>query len=82
MDITGDPNGPPMKVGTSIADLVTGLYATQAVLAALRQRDRTGCAGIPSGEIRSVGDVCEAPQLQEQEKIGEHDHPVADRVWW
>jgi formyl-CoA transferase len=30
MDITGDPDGPPMKVGTSIADLVTGLYASQA----------------------------------------------------
>jgi crotonobetainyl-CoA:carnitine CoA-transferase CaiB-like acyl-CoA transferase len=45
MDITGDPNGPPLKVGTSIADLVTGLYATQAVLAALRQRDHTGCGG-------------------------------------
>jgi crotonobetainyl-CoA:carnitine CoA-transferase CaiB-like acyl-CoA transferase len=45
MDITGDPNGPPLKFGTSIADLVTGLYATQAVLAALRQRDRTGCGG-------------------------------------
>ncbi len=45
MDITGDPDGPPMKVGTSIADLVTGLYASQAVLAALRQRDRTGKGG-------------------------------------
>lgn len=44
MDVTGDPNGPPLKVGTLIADLVTGLYATQAVLAALRQRDRT-CSG-------------------------------------
>ena len=45
MDITGDPDGPPMKVGTSIADLVTGLYASQAVLAALmkRQRDGEGC---------------------------------------
>jgi crotonobetainyl-CoA:carnitine CoA-transferase CaiB-like acyl-CoA transferase len=45
MDITGDPDGPPMKVGTSIADLVTGLYAAQAVLAALHQRDRTGRGG-------------------------------------
>ena len=43
MDITGDPNGPPMKVGTSVADLVTGLYATQAILLALRAREQTGC---------------------------------------
>jgi formyl-CoA transferase len=45
MDITGDPDGPPMKVGTSIADLVTGLYASQAVLAALMKRQRTGKGG-------------------------------------
>jgi crotonobetainyl-CoA:carnitine CoA-transferase CaiB-like acyl-CoA transferase len=42
MDITGLPDGPPTKVGTSIADLVTGLYASQAVLAALRRRDLSG----------------------------------------
>jgi formyl-CoA transferase len=42
MDITGDPDGPPMKVGTSIADLVTGLYASQAVLAALMKREKSG----------------------------------------
>ena len=45
MDITGRPDDPPTKVGTSIADLVAGLYASQAVLAALRQRDRTGKGG-------------------------------------
>ena len=42
MDITGAPDGPPMKVGTSVADLVTGLYAVQGILAALVERDRTG----------------------------------------
>lgn len=42
MDITGDPNGPPSKIGTSIADLVTGLYAAQGILLALRTRDATG----------------------------------------
>jgi formyl-CoA transferase len=45
MDITGEADGPPMKVGTSIADLVTGLYGAQAVLAALAQRERTGSGG-------------------------------------
>jgi len=45
MDITGLPDGPPTKVGASIADLVTGLYAAQAVLAAVlrRQHDGKGC---------------------------------------
>jgi crotonobetainyl-CoA:carnitine CoA-transferase CaiB-like acyl-CoA transferase len=45
MDITGDPDGPPVKVGTSIADLVTGLYASQAVLAALMKREKSGVGG-------------------------------------
>ena len=45
MDITGDPMGPPTKVGTSIADLVTGLYASHSVLAALMRRSRTGEGG-------------------------------------
>lgn len=42
MDITGDPNGPPTKVGTSIADLLTGQFATQGIMAALLERARTG----------------------------------------
>jgi crotonobetainyl-CoA:carnitine CoA-transferase CaiB-like acyl-CoA transferase len=42
MDITGEREGPPIKVGTSIGDLVTGLYATQGVLAALAERNKTG----------------------------------------
>lgn len=40
--LTGAPDGPPFKMGTSIADLVGGLNAAQAVLAALVRRERTG----------------------------------------
>jgi len=40
--ITGAPEGPPTKPGTSIADLSAGLYAFGAVLAALHGRARTG----------------------------------------
>lgn len=42
MDITGAADGPPTKVGTSIADLVTGLYATQGLLLALMARGTSG----------------------------------------
>lgn len=42
MSITGDPSGPPTKVGTSIADLVAGLYAVQGTLLALYAREKTG----------------------------------------
>jgi crotonobetainyl-CoA:carnitine CoA-transferase CaiB-like acyl-CoA transferase len=42
MSITGEPGEPPVKVGVPIADLTCALYATIAVLAALRARDRDG----------------------------------------
>jgi formyl-CoA transferase len=42
MSITGEPDAPPVKVGVPIADLSCALYATVAVLAALRARDRDG----------------------------------------
>src|SRR3546814_20891450 len=42
MDLTGQPDGPPQKVGTSIADLVSGLTAAQGILAALYARRDTG----------------------------------------
>lgn len=42
MSVTGDPDGPPQKVGVGIADLMTGMYAVVAILAALRHRDATG----------------------------------------
>jgi crotonobetainyl-CoA:carnitine CoA-transferase CaiB-like acyl-CoA transferase len=42
MSITGAPDGLPMKTGYATADIFTGLYATTAILAALRQRDATG----------------------------------------
>lgn len=42
MDITGDPSGPPTKVGVAIVDVVTGLFAMGGILAALRARDASG----------------------------------------
>jgi formyl-CoA transferase len=42
MSFTGEPNGPPMKVGVAIVDITAGLFACSAILAALRHRDRTG----------------------------------------
>jgi len=42
MSITGQPDGPPTKVGVGIADVMCGMYAATAILAALRHRDATG----------------------------------------
>jgi len=42
MSLTGEPDGMPMKTGVAITDVMTGLYATVGVLAALHERERTG----------------------------------------
>lgn len=46
MSLTGQPDGGegggPVKVGVALTDILTGLYATVAVLAALAHRDKTG----------------------------------------
>ena len=42
MSITGEPDGPPLKVGVAIADITTGMFATIGTLAALRDAERTG----------------------------------------
>ncbi|WP_424977962.1 CaiB/BaiF CoA transferase family protein [Leisingera sp. S232] len=42
MSITGEPNGQPQKVGVAITDIVTGLYGTIGILAAVEQRHTTG----------------------------------------
>jgi crotonobetainyl-CoA:carnitine CoA-transferase CaiB-like acyl-CoA transferase len=42
MSITGAPGGEPMKAGVAVADLLTGLYATVAILAALNERHSSG----------------------------------------
>ena len=42
MSITGEPNRPPVKVGVAWIDVITGLQATTAIMAALFHRERTG----------------------------------------
>lgn len=42
MSVTGEPDGQPMKVGVALADIMTGLYATNAIQAALLHRAESG----------------------------------------
>ncbi len=42
MSVTGQPDGPPTKSGVAIADIFTGLYAANAIQAALLRRASTG----------------------------------------
>jgi formyl-CoA transferase len=42
MSVTGEPDGPPTKIGVAIVDLTAGMFALSSILAALRVRDMTG----------------------------------------
>jgi crotonobetainyl-CoA:carnitine CoA-transferase CaiB-like acyl-CoA transferase len=42
MSVTGEADGPPVKVGVAVNDVMSGLYAAVGILSALRHRDRTG----------------------------------------
>jgi len=42
MDLTGEADGAPQKIGVAFADIFTGVYASTAILAALRGREATG----------------------------------------
>ena len=44
MSVNGHPGQEPARVGTSIVDMGTGMWAALGILAALRERDRTGRA--------------------------------------
>jgi CoA:oxalate CoA-transferase len=50
ISITGEPNRPPVRVGTSIGDLTAALFTTIGILSALRHRERTG-----EGQFIDVG---------------------------
>lgn len=42
MHITGQRDGPPVKVGVAVTDLTTGLYTSNSIMAALLARSKTG----------------------------------------
>jgi crotonobetainyl-CoA:carnitine CoA-transferase CaiB-like acyl-CoA transferase len=64
MSVTGEAGGTPQKAGVPVVDLMTGLYATIAVLAALARRDQTGEGEhIDIGLLDvMVGSLCNAAQ--------------------
>lgn len=42
MSVTGEPGSEPMKVGVAWTDVITGLFASNAILAALIEREKSG----------------------------------------
>jgi crotonobetainyl-CoA:carnitine CoA-transferase CaiB-like acyl-CoA transferase len=58
MSITGEPDGPPLKVGVALVDVLAALYAANGIQAALLHRERTGEAlhiEVPLMEVALAG---------------------------
>lgn len=79
MSITGQPDGPPTRVGTSIGDITAGMFAAIGILAALAYREKTG-----------IGQKVDVAMLDSQVAIlenaiarytatGEVPHPIGNR---
>jgi crotonobetainyl-CoA:carnitine CoA-transferase CaiB-like acyl-CoA transferase len=45
MDLTGNPDGEPMRAGVPVSDIFTGVYSAVGILAALARREKTGQGG-------------------------------------
>lgn len=42
MDLTGEPDGDPQKIGVAFADIFTGLYGVIGILSAVQEREKSG----------------------------------------
>ncbi len=58
----GEPGGGPMKAGVALTDILTGLYASTAILAALQAREHTGRGQHIDLALLDVGVACLANQ--------------------
>ena len=66
MSITGEKGGEPQKVGVAVVDLMTGVYATTAILAALHERERTGLGRVIDASLFDVQVAMLANQASNQ----------------
>lgn len=74
MDATGWPDGPPTRVGTSIADIAAGLYAYCAIVTALYSREKTGTG--TSVDIAMLDCVFALMEHGLMDSLGVHHRPM------
>ena len=68
MSVTGEPDGPPTKVGVAVVDVICGLFATVGILAALREREHSGLG--QRVEVSLIGAVLTALVNLSQSFVG------------
>ncbi|MDN5749333.1 MAG: CoA transferase [Pseudonocardia sp.] len=55
MSVTGEADGPPLRAGVAVFDVITGLHAAVAITAALRHREITGVGQLVETNLLSAG---------------------------
>jgi crotonobetainyl-CoA:carnitine CoA-transferase CaiB-like acyl-CoA transferase len=63
MSVTGAAGGQPQRVSTALSDIVTGLAATVAIIAALRRAERTGQGDLVDVSLLDTGLALMAPRI-------------------
>lgn len=63
--ISGDAGGPPVRIGTPIIDIATGIYAALAIVGAARMRDRQGTGQYIELSLLNVALMLQLPKMQE-----------------
>jgi crotonobetainyl-CoA:carnitine CoA-transferase CaiB-like acyl-CoA transferase len=53
MSITGEPDGPPQKVGVALVDVICGLFASIGILVAAREREESGLGQLVEVDLLS-----------------------------
>jgi formyl-CoA transferase len=76
MSVTGEPGGPPVKVGIPVTDLGAGLFAVSAILAALFERTRTGLGQHIDTSLVDAGVALSVWEATEFFSTGAVPHPM------
>ena len=76
--MTGLP-GKPMRAGSSIVDITGGMFGAIAVLAALQERNRTGCGQRVSSALFETTAFLVGQHMAQQSVLGEEPQPMSIR---
>jgi len=63
--ISGDKGGPPIRIGTPIIDIATGVYAALAIVSAAMMRDKRGIGQYIELSLLNVALMLQLPKMQE-----------------
>lgn len=77
MHITGEPDGPPVKVGVAVTDLTTGLYCSNSIMAALIARARTGRGqwidvALSDCQVATLANIASSALISGEKDSGRH----------